>query len=306
MKLSLSVIVCTHNPRREYLDKVLIALKSQTLLLEKWELLLIDNASNQLLSSEIDLTWHPHAKHIREEQLGLTPARLRGIREAQTEILVFVDDDNVLDPDYLEVTLRIGQDYPFLGAWGGQVVGEFEVPPPAWAEPYLPFLAIREFNRDKWSNLLHQYETTPCGAGICVRKQVAEKYTELVNSSSARLKLGRTGKILTSGEDSDLAFTACDMGLGTGQFVALKLTHLIPANRLEESYFIKLMEGMSYSHRILDSFRGQMPEISKLSWRGKLLEQYRLLKMDSRVRRIVQATKRGEELALKTLSELHH
>ena len=41
------------------------------------------------------------------ERLGLTPARLRGIRESRGELLVFVDDDNVLERDYLEVALAL-------------------------------------------------------------------------------------------------------------------------------------------------------------------------------------------------------
>lgn len=296
MELAITVIVCTHNPKRDYLDKVLAALKSQTLSLEQWEILLVDNASKQLLSTEIDLTWHPNARHIREEQLGLTPARLRGIREAQAEVLVFVDDDNVLDSDYLEVALQISKDYPFLGAWGGQIRAEFEVTPPEWIKPYLPYLAIREFERDKWSNL-NLHETAPCGAGMCIRKFVAEKYSDWVNHDSKRLSLGRKGKLLFSGEDSDLAFTACDIGLGTGQFTSLKLTHLIPASRLEEEYLMRLIEGMEYSHRILDSFRGQMPTLPHTSWKGKLVEFYRLLQMNPRERRFYKAKRRGYVLA---------
>ncbi|NMG05954.1 glycosyltransferase [Brasilonema sp. UFV-L1] len=300
MELAISVIVCTHNPRRDYLDKVLTALKSQTLLLEQWELLLVDNASKQLLCAEIDLTWHPNARHVREEQLGLTPARLHGIREAQAEVLVFVDDDNVLDSDYLELALHISKDYPFLGAWGGQIRAEFEVKPPDWTKPYWDHLAIREFERDKWSNL-YQHETAPCGAGMCVRKIVSQKYVDLVCNDQKRLSLDRKGKLLMSGGDSDLAFTSCDIGLGTGQFTSLKLTHLMPANRLKEEYLIKLVEGMEYSHRILDSFRGQMPNLLHSSWKGKLLEYYRLLQMNPRERRFYQAKRRGYVLAHQAL-----
>jgi glycosyltransferase involved in cell wall biosynthesis len=49
----ISVITCTHNPRQDYLDKVLTALKAQTLSLDQWEYLLVDNASNQLLASKL-------------------------------------------------------------------------------------------------------------------------------------------------------------------------------------------------------------------------------------------------------------
>lgn len=296
MQVAISVIVCTHNPRSDYLDKVLTALKSQTLQLEQWELLLVDNASEQLLSGEIDLTWHPNARHVREEQLGLTPARLRGIGEAQAEVLVFVDDDNVLDSDYLELALHIGKDYLFLGAWGGQIKAEFEVTPPDWTKPYWGYLAIRELERDKWSNL-NVDETAPCGAGMCVRKIVAQKYAALVCTDQKRLGLDRKGKLLMSGGDSDLAFTSCDIGLGTGQFTSLKLTHLMPASRLEEEYLIRLVESMEYSHRILDSVRGQMPTLPHVSWKGKLLEYYRLLRMNPRNRRFYKAKRRGYTLA---------
>jgi hypothetical protein len=40
-----SVVICTHNSRLIYLRRVLEALRSQTLPLEQWELLLIDNAT---------------------------------------------------------------------------------------------------------------------------------------------------------------------------------------------------------------------------------------------------------------------
>lgn len=303
---AISVIICTHNPRRDYLDKVLAALKSQTLSLKRWELLLIDNASEQLLSCEIDLSWHPNARHIREPELGLTPARLRGIREAQTELLVFVDDDNVLDSDYLEITLRISRDFPFLGAWGGQIKGEFEITPPDWAKPYLSLLAIREFEQDRWSNLLHQHETTPCGAGMCVRKLVADKYAELIKYDPVRLALDRKGEdsesqILLSCGDTDLAFTSCDIGLGTGEFTTLRMTHLIPQSRLTEEYLVRLMEGITYSQIILDSFRGKIATLPYTSWKRKILESYRLWQMKPQERSLYQAKKRAETLAIQKI-----
>src|SRR4051812_49081425 len=96
-----SVIICAHNPRPDYLQRALDALKAQSLPQPQWELLLIDNASKEPLASAYDLSWHSRARHIRENELGLTAARLCGIRESTGELLVFVDDDNVLAPDYL-------------------------------------------------------------------------------------------------------------------------------------------------------------------------------------------------------------
>src|SRR6516164_4811858 len=102
MQTSVSVILCTHNPRPDYLDRVLASLRGQTLPAEQWEFLLVDNASNQLLAEIWDISWHSRRRHIREDELGLTAGRLRGIQESSGKLLVFVDDDNLLAPNFLE------------------------------------------------------------------------------------------------------------------------------------------------------------------------------------------------------------
>jgi glycosyltransferase involved in cell wall biosynthesis len=295
MQPVISIIICTHNPRRDYLDKVLEALRCQTLPTEQWELLLIDNASNEPLDSAIDLSWHPQARHIREEQLGLTPARLRGIKEAEAEILVFVDDDNVLDLDYLEVALHISKAWPILGAWGGQIRPEFEETPPDWTKPYWDRLAIREFDRDMWSSL---GEAVPYGAGMCVRKVVANKYAESLHNNPVRLKLDRKGKLLFSAGDLDVALTSCDLSLGTGLFVRLRVAHLMPAYRLQEEYLARLIEANTYSCTMLHYFRGKTPEPLNLSWVRKLVESYRLWRMEPRQRRFYKAWRRGQVLGI--------
>jgi glycosyltransferase involved in cell wall biosynthesis len=302
MKPVISVVICTHNPRINYLENALAALKSQTLPFEQWELLLIDNASNQPICSQIDVTWHPQARHLHEEKLGKTYALLLAIEKAVGEIIVIVDDDNVLDSDYLEVALEISKDWSILGAWGGQIRPDFEETPPDWTKPYWWMLAIRELDRDKWSNLVYCYETSPVGAGMCVRKIVAQKYVDSVCSSPKRLNLDPKGKLLLRGGDHDLAFTSCELGLGTGVFVDLKLTHLIPPRRLEEDYLLKLAEGIEYSTTVLESIRGETPTLPKLSWFKKLVAYYRLRKMSPRDRRFHQAKTRGRALAIQAIS----
>src|SRR5437870_757728 len=100
--MRVSVIVCTHNPRDDYFARCVAGLESQTLPRERWELIVVDNASAAGRGPREDLSWHPFVRLLPEATLGLTPARLRGIRDATGELLVFVDDDNVLDADFLE------------------------------------------------------------------------------------------------------------------------------------------------------------------------------------------------------------
>src|SRR6478609_179898 len=97
-----SVIICTHNPREHILLRAVEGLRRQTLPVSRWEFVLIDNASAKPVAEYLDLTWHAAGRIVREDELGLTPARLRGIAETRGDLVIFVDDDNVLDPDYLE------------------------------------------------------------------------------------------------------------------------------------------------------------------------------------------------------------
>lgn len=250
-----SVVICTHNPRTDYLTRVLNALKAQTLAFDQWELLLIDNASAEPIAPRFDLSWHPNARHVREDELGLTPARLRGIKEAAGEVLVFVDDDNVLDSDYLEQSLKIVAKYPFLGAWGGSVVPEFEMNPEDSMRRWGSFWG-RNFASATWGNDRANWgDTMPYGAGLCIRSNIACLYAKAVTCDPLRLKLGRRGSSLSSSEDLDLVLACSAMHLGWGNFPALKLTHLIASHRLTESYHLKLIKGISYSNYILSTIQ---------------------------------------------------
>jgi glycosyltransferase involved in cell wall biosynthesis len=247
-----SVIICTHNPRPHYLRRVLEALRNQTLPLDQWELLLIDNASKEPLTSKSwDISWHPHARHIREEKVGLSSARLRGMREARSDLLVFVDDDNVLEVDYLSEVIRIEREWPRLGVWGsGATIPEFEVEPADNLREFLDMLALRDQNSAQWSNVIPCVGARPWGAGQCVRANVATAYRKYFENSSIAIN-DRNGSTLSSGGDMEICFVACDIGLGVGIFPELKLTHLIPKERLNEDYLVRLAEGIGTSAAVL-------------------------------------------------------
>jgi glycosyltransferase involved in cell wall biosynthesis len=269
----ISVILCTHNPREEFLRRVLDGLRAQTLLPDHWELLLIDNGSEPPLSKRFDLSWHPRARHIRENELGLTPARLRGIKESAAEILVFVDDDTVLAANYLEEALRVGTQWSFVGMWGGSVVPEYETPLPGWVGTEVWRLTVVEIKEDVWSNLREGYATVPVGAGMCVRKNVCRRFVERCHINKNNLALGRRGAGLGGYEDVEMAHCAYDLGLGTGRSTRLRLTHLIPAGRLTLDYFVRHAEGDAASMMLFRALRNlpvKKPEpqtfIKSLRW----------------------------------------
>ena len=301
----LSVILCTHNPRLDYLGRVLDALKAQTLRKEQWELLLIDNASKEPLAKSRDLSWHPHGRTIREEELGLTPARLRGIKESTGELLVFVDDDNVLDPEYLRAALGIADQWPNLGAFGGSVKGEFEAPPPDWITPYLEGLVVWELDRDYWSNLGGWSQASPYGAGLCVRRHVAEDYATKVAGSQLRRLLDRKGVGMGAGGDSDLAWCAVDLGLGMGRFRALQVHHLIPKGRLQPDYIVRLNAGFAAANEVLHVLRNPQHRVSgKRAWRETARLALDYVRGSGLQKRILVASWRARRAARRALGRV--
>jgi glycosyltransferase involved in cell wall biosynthesis len=298
----LSVIICTHNPRPDYLQRCIDALRSQTFSSQGWELLLVDNRSDEPVAERVDLSWHPVARIVREETPGLTAARLRGIRESKGNLLVFVDDDNVLDPDFLEVAQHTSDESPFLGSWSGQCRPAFEIKPPEWTRRYWGNLVIREFDRDIWSNLPRLPESMPCGAGLCIRRSVALHYLDLHKSGKRPFQFDRNGKSLLSGGDNDLAACACDIGLGVGLMSSLKLTHLISSERLTEDYLVRLCEGIFCSAVVLDHFRS--PDSGSTSYKIRWHEPVRALLASGPHRRIQFACLRGRRRGLKLVASL--
>ena len=270
--------------------------------MRQWELLVVDNASEVPLAGRIDLSWHPSARLFREDKLGLTPARLRGIREAAGNLLVFVDDDNVLAPDFLSRTLRVAEEKSFLGAWSGQCHPGFERPPPEWTRRYWGNFPIREFTSDVWSNLPRLSETMPCGAGLCVRRNVAQQYLFLHESGKRVFQFDRAGTSLLSGGDNDLAACACDIGLGVALTASLELTHLIPPARLTEEYLARLLEGIYFSTVVLAYLRSSPAELA--SYRVRWHEYLGALMAGGPHRRIRAACLRGRRRGLAYVDSL--
>lgn len=303
---SLSVILCTHNPRRAYLTAVLEALRQQTLAVTAWELLVVDNASNEPVANWLPLDWHPQGRIVREATPGLTHARLRGIADSRGALLVFVDDDNVAAPDYLQQARELAGKHPTLGIWSGRIDLQFESSPPEWTRKYWPFLVERPVETAALTQVLRLEEPLPVGAGLCVRREVASAYAAATIQSPLRLRLGRCGAALSSAEDTDMALLACAQGWQRGVFPELRMKHLIPPERLTEEYLVRLTEGILFSGfvvKVLHHLPVTPPPINAW-WRLKYLCD--MATKFGRKRRFYQAAKRAQRRARQLYEELNY
>lgn len=293
--MKLSVILCSYNPRHDYLERTLDALRNQTLRPDQWELVLVDNNSTPKLDSFLDLRGLP-ARIVTEARPGFTPALLRGLAEVKASLCLLLHDDNILPPTFLAENLLIDSRWPQLGAWGGGYEPEFEETPASNLGHLLSYLAIHPVTKDRWSNALYDYGATPCGAGMAVRTSVLLHWAKLARNDPQRSALGRHTDKLTSCEDFDIAFTAIDLGLGTAVFSHLQLTHLIPRRRVQKEYLLRLAEGHGYSSVHLHSFRGSVTPPSK-GWFQRLRRWRYLRGLSPQAREVRLALERGEARA---------
>lgn len=247
----LTAIICAHNPRPEHIEPTLASLAAQEGVPDGAEFILVDNASTPHLSNTLDLsalTNFDSVRVVREEKLGLTHARIRSYHEAQGEILVYIDDDNILQPDYLARVMAAFEGDPTLGAVGGKSIPRYAVSPPDWFVDTGLDLACRDLGDARleadWSNGERFYPNcAPIGAGMAIRRSAYGHWVAAVTDDGARTALGRRGSDLASGEDNDMVLTVLEHGWRVAYLPELSLVHMIPAGRVSQAYLERYAES---------------------------------------------------------------
>lgn len=246
--MQISVILPTFNPSKDRILQTLTGLKNQTLDHSVWELIIIDNNSNNQVLSQVELNWHRKARIIKEYKQGLTFARLAGFLEAKGELIVMVDDDNILDKEYLRRLSHYFVEHKKTGAVGGKIFPKFEALEPYWLKDFYPALALRDLGEReitaKWSNSYP--ECSPIGAGMGLRREALQKYIHKIKTSANAIS-DRKGNSLSSGGDNDIILEVLKSGYEVAYCPNLSLTHIIPKERITISYIARLLHDSSVS-----------------------------------------------------------
>jgi glycosyltransferase involved in cell wall biosynthesis len=265
--IKIDVCVCTHNPVPEIFAIVLQALANQTIDRTAYRVWIIDNASTPAISSDtlMPLSIAGIEHHlILEPNLGIMYARRRAIESTQENLLVFVDDDNQLDLNYLKHALEIATKHPEIGCFGGKLLLDRQTKYPQWVEPILPYLAIKDVGDleiTECSQIWGLWE--PPTAGMVVRRELLNLYLDRLNELPKDLLLGRKGtKGLLSGEDSLIARGAHELNFSCSYQPKLHLIHHLKPQRFRFLYLLKLLYSYGRSYVLLERILGNpVPKI---------------------------------------------
>jgi len=253
----LDVCVCTHNPRPEILAKALASILKQIADGHVFCFLLVDNASEPPLDEALLTDYLLSgivARLVREPRLGIAHARLRAIVETDGEMLLFVDDDNELAPNYIAEGMRFASSHPDVGCFGGKLLLPTGLCPAAWIQPFLPYLAIKDIGDVPLIGRSATWESwEPPTAGAFIQRSVLDIYKQRAVRDPNIFKLGRSGsKNLSSCEDALIMSGSFSLGLANAYNPALVLHHHINLKRFTFNYLIRLMYAYGVSNAILD------------------------------------------------------
>lgn len=251
MNPKISVVICTHNPDRTRLRRCLQGLEKQTLCRSEWELILVDNNSDIDVRTSLSDQNNLDIKILQEPKQGLTHARIKGIRASQAPLLVFVDDDNILATTYLKKVLEIADKKKIWGVWSGSAHGKYSILPNPFWRKFERYLCVRKIKKEQESKSLFDWEAMPHGAGMVVRRKVARLYARFCGKNPLRRSMDRTGSHLISGGDNDIALCGYQAGFQYAVTPKLSLVHLIPKERIQPGYFLRIIRGSAYSNHLL-------------------------------------------------------
>ncbi|HEY9625275.1 MAG TPA: hormogonium polysaccharide biosynthesis glycosyltransferase HpsE [Crinalium sp.] len=272
MPLDVTVAIPTYNGA-ERLPLLLERLRSQTNPDHiSWEILIVDNNSGDQTASVVkDLQAHwdypAPLRYVFEPEQGAAFARQRAIREAQGELVGFLDDDNLPAPDWLAIAYAFAQSKPEAGAFSGQIHGNFEVPPPENFKAIQQCLAIREHGPEPYRYRAQLLQLPPA-ASLVVRRQA------WLESVPPRPTLtGKLPGLLVQGDDYEPLLYLHKAGWEIWYTPALHTYHQIPKWRLERDYLMEIARGCglaTYQLRLINAQPWEGPILAVRTVAGNL------------------------------------
>lgn len=194
----ISIIIATYSKERlGYLLECIQSLQKQSL--KPTEIILVLDPNPDLVAfykSKVpdDVTI------VVSQRRGLSHARNTGVKTAKGEFLVFIDDDAIADPNWLE-TLVQNYDNPTVVGVGGRIKPLWSVRSPRWFPEELNWVVGCSYKG------LPEYKTTvrnPIGCNMSFRRTVFEKVGYF------RTDIGRFGKHLLASEETDFSLRTLD------------------------------------------------------------------------------------------------
>ena len=248
----LSIIICTYNPETAIIKRCLLALKSLQIIGIEYEVILVENNCITSITENSELSLIVEGFNglqiISENKPGLSNARIAGVNKSTGNWIVFFDDDNEPSEDYLQNTIQLIKNFPYVKIWGpGNVTVDFIGNPESWVKENCKEIFQEKHFADTEFALQKTWCTCyPPGTGMVVEKQLYLKFIDYYHAKQLKTT-GRIGNSLLSAEDNQIILTAILNNYPVGTSPVLNLTHIISDKKSTYSYVKRLRFYVKYS-----------------------------------------------------------
>lgn len=240
------IIICTYNGEKVIKRAIESILKQNSYKKLINNFFIVDNNSkdnSKQIIKEFEKTTE-NLKYLFQPKQGLSNARLKGVKNAKSKWIVFVDDDNVLEQNWLINAKKYIEENVNIGAFNGAVIPLIEE---ALTEEEVTNLEIAykglACTHLKKENINLDEKRHPCrlpfGAGLVIR---TKELKELAEDGWLKSE-GRKGKKIISGEDTEMVEYLLEKGYQSGYQPLCLINHVMGKERLDQKYLIKLFKS---------------------------------------------------------------
>jgi glycosyltransferase involved in cell wall biosynthesis len=254
MPEGVSIVICCYKAAK-LLPQTLACLAAQQLssTAPPVEVIVVDNASPDDTPTVAWESWPSDCpiplRVVHEGTPGLTYARLRGIAEANYDLVCFVDQDNRVRPGWIETVVAVMAEHAEVGACGGQTEAAFDGSLPSWFEQFQNYYAVGP--QGSGAGDVTDTRGYLWGAGLCLRKRAWEM---LAQAEFSFTLYDRRGQELSAGGDAELCYALRLAGWRLWYEPRLQLDHFMTPERLNWGYLRRVSRGFGAATAGFDSY----------------------------------------------------
>lgn len=219
------------------------------------EIIVVDNNSNDNTSETAEellkkyISGNVTYKILIQPVQGLSAARKMGFENSAYEYIIFCDDDNWLNADYVEILINTMSKSEKIGAVGGESTAVTDELFPKWFQEFSQsYSAGKQSESD---GVIAGIQSALWGAGMAVRRSAL---SELYSKGFRSILSDRKKNVLSSGGDIELCYALRLAGWEIWYESSLKIRHFIPGHRLKWEYLRKLSRGFGAQKVNLDPY----------------------------------------------------
>ena len=246
--MKFSFILCTRNSER-VLAEVVESIASQKIDRKLIEIILSDyESSDQTIEivKVISKKYQIKFNYIECHKPGKTPALESALDFANGDYSVIVDDDNILDQNYIEEAEKLLID-PNWGCLGSQGIVDKNLILPDWFNEYKGHYAIGvPLGANDW------VWGACCIINMIAWKKLRKKGFEIQLNP---VRISHSNPIELGGEDTELSLAIYMTGYKVKFVEQLKFIHKFEQKRLNQKYLLENVFGVCRSIPILEIYR---------------------------------------------------